>query len=108
MWHKLALNFEAITSLYSVGPSLENIELLKFGLDRDDPSAFMVLDLRDFPDSPSKRWHPDFNSIALHLRFIGVTSFRFEGINHTMLVNALISKCPTGELMIQVNGETYA
>lgn len=91
-WHLLLLNPESIEMLYSTAPSLEQVELRRVQVEHDAPSVTLDVHLADFPDKPSTRWHPDFNSIQLTLRFFDVTAFRAEGMCKGMKASLSISK----------------
>lgn len=78
-WNDLSLNPRVVLAYYSEPPALESVEVHSVKLHRDGPTLEAMVELPDFPDKPSHRWHPSSNAARASLRFFGVQNLRVEG-----------------------------
>lgn len=91
-WYQLAENPQALDSLYTTVPELENVELFSIYLHRDAARFQINFNLPIFPDKPSARWHKDFNTVQAQLAFSSITDFRAQGWFTRMKVNIEIKR----------------
>jgi hypothetical protein len=91
-WHNLALNPDAIASLFSDVPSLENIELFSLTTNRDGPNVIATIELARYPDRPSQRWSSEFHSVQVRLNFIAISDFKARGLHTEMNVDITIKR----------------
>ena len=85
-WHQLALNPQALGTIYDDVPELENVDLFSINLDREASNIEIRFDLPRFPEHPSKRWSEEFNKAQLTLKFWTITNFKANGWQSDMMV----------------------
>ena len=91
-WHQLALNPQALDTIYVDVPKLENVELFAINLNREGSNIEIRFDLPHFPEHPSKRWNPEFNTVQVKLIFWTVTNFEAKGWQSEMIVQIDMKK----------------
>jgi Immunity protein 50 len=103
-WLQLTLNPKAILGYYSIGPSLDAVTLHSLSLERDGPSAVLVLEPASFPSRPSSRWPVGSNKCQFTLRALGLATVMVEAWGVGVLGNLIISSHPAG-IHIAFEGE---
>ncbi len=69
-WIDAVANPEAITSLFDAIPTLKLVHHIF--LNREGPALEITVDLNEFPARPPKKWHKDFNTSQIKIRFEGI------------------------------------
>ncbi|MDQ3801543.1 MAG: immunity 50 family protein [Acidobacteriota bacterium] len=101
-WHQLLQNPKAISSLYNNVPGLDGVELFSLCLSREGPRAELSIDLSNYPDYPSPRWNPRYNTVQLKLSFGGIKDFEGAGWQYSMTVNIVIDKIENQQLKVTI------
>ena len=105
MWHKLALNPQALDNLYETVPELDCVELFTINLNREGAKIQVRFDLQKFPDYPSARWQDRFNTVQIQLSFFEVTNFKAIGWHTIMKVKIGIKKDHETLIVVIFNSE---
>jgi len=78
-WLILAKNPEAVSSLFDTPPSLQNVEIFIFEIDRDGPTAEVTIALNEFPSSPPLKWRAQqTNHITMTLQLLALGDIDFK------------------------------
>lgn len=78
-WYEYAENPQAVHSVYSGDPALNQISVFAIGFDREGPSLQLRFDVDVFPDRPPDKWEGRrFNSAQFTVDFFGVINSRLD------------------------------
>jgi Immunity protein 50 len=108
-WVKLAENPEAVSSLFDPPPSLQDVEIFSFKIDRDGPTAELTIALDDFPSSPPLRWRTQqANRVTIALQLLAVRDVDVKGWSSTNRATIEISRVNAEQLEFVAKGATLA
>lgn len=80
MWHQLAQNPQAISSLYKTVPPLQRTRLSQLVLLDDGPALRLHLHPPEFPEVAPARWaRQQFNRVMIELSFFGLKGLKLTG-----------------------------
>jgi hypothetical protein len=103
-WLNAVENPKAITSLFEVVPSLEDVEISALNLDHGGPTMTLSILLRDSPTTLPVRWQArHFNATAIQLQVLGIESMKLEGWSTDNRVAITIEGSP-GSLTLRAMG----
>jgi hypothetical protein len=92
-WAELLYDARAIRAIFGDAPSLEQVELLSIKLSRDGPTAYLAIDLAEFPVDPPKKWHEaGFNCVTVRLQAIGVRALEIRGLETEPVLDLRIER----------------
>ncbi|HRW18043.1 MAG TPA: Imm50 family immunity protein [Dermatophilaceae bacterium] len=84
-WTDLILNPEGIRALYPDPPSLDDVTIHEWRLDRDGPTVIARFDLTDLPARMPEKWaRLGHNRVQLEMAFVSVSDLAVRGIASTM------------------------
>lgn len=103
-WLSAVENSKAITSLFDVVPSLEDVEISALNLDRGGPTMTLSILLRDCPTTLPARWQTRrFNATSIQLQILGIESITLEGWSTDNRASITIEGSP-GNLILRATG----
>ncbi len=80
MWHELAQNPQAISSIYKSVPPLKRTRLSVLNLLEDGPALRLHLHPPEFPETAPARWaRQKFNRVMIELHFYGLKGLTISG-----------------------------
>jgi hypothetical protein len=79
-WLDAVQNPKAIKEIFEVVPSLKDVEVVSFLIDRDGPTVVVHLALNEPPDRlPARKKRIGANAVTLKLQLLGVDELALEG-----------------------------
>lgn len=80
-----------VIGLYGALPKFENINIHQINLNWNGPCANVIFDLRDFPNSPPRKWR-GFNTVQLEISLFPLVEVRIEKFSSGNVCNVCIEK----------------
>ena len=104
-WLNLAENPQAVSSLFDTAPSLQNVEIFTFKIDRDGPTAELTIALNEYPASPPLRWRrQQANRVIMTLQLIALGEIDVKGWSTTNSAEIRITRINAETLELVANG----
>jgi hypothetical protein len=104
-WLDTLENPDAVTSLFDVAPSLDNVDVTTLDLDRSGPTLTLSVLLREYPTRPPARWlRSGFNAAAIRLQILGVEALTLDGWSTENRVAITVERSPKGLLLLLATG----
>ncbi|HXE35977.1 MAG TPA: Imm50 family immunity protein [Verrucomicrobiae bacterium] len=104
-WLKLAENPEAASSLFDLPPSLQNVEIFTFKIDRDGPTAELTIRLNEYPSSPPLKWRTQqANTVNMTLQLLALGDVEVKGWSNTNRAEIQITRVNAEQLEIVAMG----
>lgn len=102
-WNELSLNPEAVSRLYHVPPSLQDVHLVQVVLHRDGPRVSVCATLTQFPDNPPSRWIRDgFNAVTIQFDLFDTRDLEISGWTTENVGDVSIRQKPEGRISFVV------
>jgi hypothetical protein len=95
VWYSACDNPQALTRLFTSVGDVSDVEMHEAVLHRDGPRLQLRFDISSFPDRPSPRWHPSYNTLQVQVSFWGLDDLRIEG--WPTRITGRLSLDPAGE-----------
>ena len=107
-WLDLTENSKALTSIYSSPPSLSGAEILSIKIDRDGPTAGLVIALSEYPSSPPERWRAArADAVTVDLQLMAVDSIEIRGWSTTNVVDLSIQRRDESHLELLARSDKF-
>jgi len=104
-WLTLAENSQAVSSLFDTAPSLQNVEIFTFKIDRDGPTAELTIALNEYPSSPPLRWRTEqANRVIMTLQLLALGDIDVKGWSTTNRAEIQITRINAEKLEFAANG----
>jgi hypothetical protein len=108
-WLKLAENPEAVSSLFDPPPSLQNVEIFTFKIDRGGPTAELTIALNEYPSSPPLKWRTQqANRVTMTLQLLALGDIDFRGWSTSNRAEIQINKVNAEQLEFVAKGANLA
>jgi Immunity protein 50 len=102
-WYEHAHNPEAITSIFSIAPTLEKARLIGLNLCPQNGEATLSIQLLEFPDNPSPRWSgKGFNVVQVQINCFCVGSLEISGWERDDIISIQVERSQDGKLRFVV------
>ncbi|MGB1204809.1 MAG: Imm50 family immunity protein [Chitinophagales bacterium] len=93
MWTQFLLNNKGIHTIFSKIPSLNEVEIFALNFDRNCSSLNMVVELKDYPIHPPKKWVASkYNTVQLVFSLIDISHIELSSWNTENYVSIKIEK----------------
>lgn len=99
-WHSIALNPQAIESIFGNVPSLDSVEIVRIGLVRDGPNASIQFLLDALPERVPLKWGKP-RQVSITLDLIGIHSLHLNGWGAHLHGRLVIEKLPDSSLRFE-------
>jgi hypothetical protein len=107
-WLELAENPEAASSLFDLPPSLQNVEVFTFKIDRDGPTAELTIRLDEYPASPPLKWRTKkANAVIMTLQLLALGDIEVKGWSTTNRAEMQITRLNAKQLEIVAKGAYF-
>jgi len=99
-WHSIALNPQAIESIYGNVPNLDSVEIVRIGLVRDGPNASIQFLLDALPERVPLKWGK-IQQVSITLDLMGVRSLLLNGWATHLPGRLTLRKLPDSSLCFE-------
>jgi len=107
-WLEFAENPEAASSLFDPPPSLQNVEVFTFKIDRDGPAAELTIALNEYPSSPPLKWRTQqANAVTMTLQLLALGDVEVKGWSTTNRAEMQIARVNAEQLEIVAKGTNF-
>lgn len=107
-WLTLAENPEAASSLFDPPPSLQDVEIFTFKIDRDGPTSEFPIALNEYPPSPPLKWRTqEANAVTMTLQLLALGDIEVKGWSTTNRAEIQITRIDAEQLGIVAKGANF-
>jgi len=104
-WYENSHNPQAITSIFTVPPTLEMLRLSSVGISAKNHELTLTADLLEFPTKPPPRWHKLSDVAQVEVAFFAVSSLEISGWGTDGLISIQIDRNEKGQLTFVAHGQ---
>lgn len=105
MWNEFLMNSNKIDNIFSNIPQLKDVELVSLSFLRDASALNMIVELKDYPVNPPKKWKMSkYNTVQLTFMLIDISEIELSGWSTKNEVSMEINKIEE-DLFLKVSGD---